>query len=224
MAPSRTPCRNVNQPMTMSASPKVQPATVGRTRKTTKRGTIAVAIQKTSMKPSSRKSARYCIARRSDARSCMPRRRRYRIASTAVGREPAQPAPPEDGRRRERDRRPSTHCRASSASGLGDAVRAGHELDRAGRSGSGTGASRRRRADAGGKRSTGKRYPLRMKKKTSQASISFMLLSKKNAAQPTAKLTKSVSEPRARRPTTTQSAPDGRVVRQRAATRRRRAR
>src|ERR1019366_6636477 len=106
MTPSSTPWRNVNQPTTMSASPKLHSPRWGRTRNTTASGTMAGTIQKTSTKPSSKKSARYWSASSIEARSCMRSRRAYRIASASVGGEAPQPAPPEHRRRAESDRDP----------------------------------------------------------------------------------------------------------------------
>ena len=69
-APSSTACSSVNQPTTTSDSGKLQPATVWRAPNTITMGTSVTAIQSVAMKPRTMKSARYCIAVRTDMLSC----------------------------------------------------------------------------------------------------------------------------------------------------------
>ena len=75
-APSSTPFIRVNQPMTTSASSKVQPATPSRRPKTTSSGTSDQVVQSSASAPCPRNSTRYWRASAVEARSWTARRRR----------------------------------------------------------------------------------------------------------------------------------------------------
>ena len=132
MAPSSTPWSNVNQPMTISASPKLQPAMTGRSWKTTTSGTSAVAVQQKEMPPSRRKSARYCSPSSSELRTWTRTGAGSAAANALSLRRPRSAADHAARATTVRRRSPATnaHCLASRASAPATRVGAGHELDR----------------------------------------------------------------------------------------------
>ena len=75
-APSSTPFMSVNQPITTSASSKVQPATPARSPKTTSSGTSDQQVQSNASAPCPRNSSRYWSDSAVEARSCTASRRR----------------------------------------------------------------------------------------------------------------------------------------------------